>query len=312
MNVDKLLEALERHCSTDIKDKIGGTRFYVAQMLNRTNRIFKYTGLPDTIPAKNLELLLQVNGFACFGQDNAGDWYALYGGLGGEPDAYLMPTICTVANPALKLNRMYKIGKDCAIVRNDPLGEGLLPMYSRYATMIAENDVTIRQADINARMIALISAPDDATKAAAEEYLRQIERGENGVIADNAFLEGIRAQPYAASGSTNNITQLIELQQYLKASWMNDVGLSANYNMKREAINSQEAQIGDDALLPLVDAMLEARREGLEVFNRISGYHVTVEKAGAWMDRQQDADEASGKNTDPQDEGGDGNEAPLD
>ena len=29
-----------------------------------------------------------------------------------------------------------------------------------------------------------------------------------------------------------------EYQQYLKASWMNDLGLSANYNMKREAINS--------------------------------------------------------------------------
>ena len=35
-------------------------------MFNRTNAMFKYNNLPDTIPSKELELLLQSNGLVYF------------------------------------------------------------------------------------------------------------------------------------------------------------------------------------------------------------------------------------------------------
>ena len=231
--------------AVDIQDKIGAVKYYTAQMLNRTQSIFKYTGLPDTIPQRILELYLQTNGFACFAkvEDNL---YVFFGGLGGTPDEYYQPTICTVANPYLKFNKMLEIDKDCVIVKNDSLYMGLLPMFNRYATLISENDVTIRLAEINARIIELIGTSDDKTYKSAVAFLKQIEKGNLGIIAESAFLDGIKTLPYASSGSTNNITQLIELQQYLKASLFNDLGLSANYNMKREAINSGEARLGED------------------------------------------------------------------
>ena len=172
----------------------------------------------------------------------------------------------------------------------DSLMMGLLPILNRYATLIAENDVTIRIAEINARLINLISAPDDQTKASAEEYLKQIERGQLGVIGENTFLDGVRTQPYSSSGSTNNITQLIELQQYLKASMYNDLGLSANYNMKREAINSGEAQLGEDSMMTLIDDMLRQRQEGWAKVNEMFGTDIRVKLSGVWEKKEQAED----------------------
>lgn len=263
----------------DFNDKELAVRNYIAYMLDRTQRIFEYKGLPDTIPQRMLEFLLQVNGYACFGKCN-GDLYAFYGGLGGEPDAYYRPTICVVANPYLKFNKSFKIDEDCVIMRNDSLLYGLLPLFSRYATAMAENDISFRLSSVNTRIEFLLSAPDDNTKAAAEKFLKDIEEGKQGVIASNEFLEGIKAQEVGRSMRT--FTDLIEYQQYLKASWFNEIGLNANYNMKREKLSTTESQMNNDALLPLVEDMLEQRRLALEKINEMFGTDISVDFASSW------------------------------
>lgn len=263
----------------DFNDKELAVRNYIAYMLDRTQRIFEYKGLPDTVPQRMLEFLLQVNGYACFGECNGG-LYAFYGGLGGEPDAYYRPTVCVVANPFLKFNKTFKIDEDCVIMRNDSLLYGLLPLFSRYATAMAENDISFRLSSVNTRIEFLLSAPDDATKAAAEKFLRDIEEGKQGVIASNEFLEGIKAQEVGRSMRT--FTDLIEYQQYLKASWFNEIGLNANYNMKREKLSTTESQMNNDALLPLVEDMLEQRRLACEKINEMFGTDISVEFASSW------------------------------
>lgn len=282
----------------DFSDKQESVAQYVSYMLNRTQAMFKYVGLPDSLPQRNLELMLQTNGFVAIPIPDKvpalkGELYAFAEGasLGGERDVYYMPTICNIASPALNWSASLKIGEECIVIPNDSLYIGLLPMCSRYASMLAENDITIRLADINARIINLLTAPDDRTRKSAEQYLKDVENGKLGVIADNTFLEGIKSQPYASSGNTNNITQLIELRQYLKASWFNDVGLNANYNMKRESINSEEAQLNDDALLPLTLDMLNMRKIGFDIVNRVCGYNIGVELNASWKVRQDEQEQ---------------------
>ena len=264
----------------DFNDKERCQRNYVTYMLNRMQRLFEYQGLPDTIPQRMLEMMLQINGFACFAKHN-GKLYAFWGGLGGEPDEYYRPTTCVVSNPALKFSDTFEIGKDCVIVRNDSFLYGLIPLFSRYATAMVENDISFRMASINTRIEALLSAPDDATKKAAEKYLEDVEKGKLGVIAENAFLDGIKAQEVGRR-TMRTFTDLIEYQQYLKASWFNEIGLNANYNMKREKLSTTESQMNNDALLPLVEDMLENRRKCLEEVNAMFGTDISVEFASSW------------------------------
>ena len=261
------------------KDKL--YQQYIQYMLDRTQRMFKYSGLPDTIPQRELELLLQVNGTATFGKDDNGDLYAFRGGLGGVPDAYYRPTISVVANPYLKLNKEYKIGEDCEIVINDSMWGGLIPMFSKYANQLVECDITLRMALINARVPSLIVADSDISKKDAENYIMKIEKGELGIIASDGFFEGIKTSEYGVR-SYSAIKDTIEAIQYLKSAWFNELGLNANYNMKREAINDAEAGMNEDSLLPLVDDMLECRKIGLEKVNKMFGTNITVELDSSW------------------------------
>lgn len=265
----------------DFGNKEQGIRQYVTYMLSRTQQMFKWENLPESLPHRDLELLLQCNGFACVTKVD-GDLYAFYGGLGGEYNAYYRPTRCVVSNPYLNFSKELKIDEDCVIILNDAMYQGLLPMFNRYATMLAENDVTIRLADINARLINIISAGDSSTYESAKDYIDKIEKGQLGIIGENSFiLDGVKVQPSASSG--NNMIQLIELQQYLKGSWFEDIGLQASFNMKREALNSSETSQDDDILLPLADNMLECRKLACEKINAMFGTNISVDFNSAWL-----------------------------
>lgn len=307
---NKFINDLIGGCDYDFSDKKNCINTHIRYMLNRTQSMFKWDGLPDTIPQRNLELIIQCNGCAAFYKHN-GELYAFSGGLGGEPNPYYMPTIFTIANPALKLSVNAEIDKDCVIVPNDAMYLGLLPLFSKYATSITENELSIMVALINSRIPALISSDNDGATKSAEKYIDDIKEGKLGVIASQAFFEGIKTQPYGANANTNIITNLIESQQYLRATWFNDLGLNANYNMKRESINSGESQLNDDALLPLIDNMLECRKKAVEKINKMFDTSISVDLASAWKDNQIELENAQQEeeNSDNRknDEGGENN-----
>ena len=269
--------------SYDVKDKNKCTDQFIVYMLNRCQAMFEWSGLPDTVPERSLELYLQIYGHCCFTSvDN--NYYVFYGGLGGEPDAYYMPTIYTVANPALNYTANLKINEECIVIPDDTMYMGLMPIFDRYAKQMTETELSLHIATINSRIIDLITAPDDKSKMSAEKYLQDVIDGKLGIIAENAFLDGIRAQPYGSTSNSNNITNLIELMQYQKASWWNEIGLNANYNMKRESLNSAESQLNNDSLLPLVDDMLNCRKKAAEKINDLYGLEISVDLASSWED----------------------------
>lgn len=289
-HVSRLFEKCAWAAPYDFKNKESAVFLHNINMLNRTQQMFVYEGLPETISKRNLELLLQVNGFAGIAEVN-GELYAFHGGLGGEPDPYYMPTIFTVANPALKFSENLKIDEECVIIPNDSMYAGLMPLLTKFNTAITEAELSLNIATINSRIISLISAGDDRTFESANRFLQDVEDGKLGAIGENQFFEGVRSQPYA-TGNTNNITSIIEALQYSRATLYNEIGLSANFNMKREALNSAESAINNDILLPLIDNMLECRQLALEKVNEMFGTNITVKLASSWEDNEQEIEQA--------------------
>lgn len=270
----------------DFRDKEKAVFLYCSTMFNRTRQIFRYSGLPDTIPEYMLERILQLEGFACFAKVND-KLYAFSGGLGGEPDPYYRPTICNVSNPALNFSEQLEIGKNCIIMIDDTMMQGIEPIFKRYATAMVENDISFDKACKNLRAAFAISAPDDDTYDSAVQYMQDIEDGANGVIASNEFLDGVGIQPLAERGQ-RTLSELIDYHQYLRASWYNEMGLNANYNMKRESLTNAETAMNFDALLPLVDDMLYCRQEGLKKINEMFGTNISVSLNSAWADIHDD------------------------
>lgn len=272
--------------SYDFRDKKFNTTSYIIYMLNRVMRMFDYTNLPDTIPKKMFELYTMVNGHSVV-VEHENNLYVCFGGFAGEPNEYYLPKQYIVANPYLKLFKTFDINENCVLVKNDTMLFGLMPMFQRYASALVENDLTMNMVDINSRISALIDARDDATKVSAEKFINDMEDGKLGIIASSAFFDGIRAQPYGEH-NYQRLTDLIEYQQYMKASWFNELGLNANYNMKRESITADESQLNDDALLPLIDDMYECRKEACEEINSMFGTNISVSWASTWEDNIQE------------------------
>lgn len=253
---------------------------YCKYMFTRTQSMFVYEGLPDTIPVQWLEQYLQRNGSCCIAE-HEGKLYALLGNAGGEYDEYYQPTIYVVANPWLNLSKTFKIGEDCVYCRNDYDALGLNPLICRYAGLMTENLLTVRLADINMRMMNLLSAPDDNTLQSTKQYLKDLEEGKLGVVGETPFFDGLKLQSKNL-GSGDYMIQFIELQQYLKGSLYNELGINANFNMKREALSGQELAMNDDALMPLIDDMLKQRRAMCDNLNQMFGLNVSVDYGSTW------------------------------
>lgn len=283
----------------DVTNKRAGIMMYVNYMLARTARMFRYKNLPEHINERELELIIQSYGCAGIARaPGSTDLYAMYGAPGGAPDAYLRPTKFVYANPALG-SKVYELNQDgtdveIVLIPNDSLYQGLMPMFERYATLLAENDISIAMAEVNNRLVSVIKADTDADKIAADKFINDIKDGKLSAILQQPMIDGlssgIEVNSFSSSATVNYMTQLIELQQYLKASWYNDLGLNANYNMKREAINSAEAALGQDTLVPLCDDMLRCRQEALDKINELFGTDISVEFDSVWQQNEEERD----------------------
>ena len=290
-----------------VKDKRQSANAYYRYFLARLSRMFEYKNLPDTIPHEILDRYLMNNGIACI-TEVEGKLYVFYGNCGGPQDVYYRPCEFIIANPHIKtsdgnlfsanipLYAQYQpvdeipfetaVGQPKGVlIRNDTEWQGLAPMISRYSFLLAENTLTLRTADVMLRITAMLTAPTDKERASALEYLKTIENGGLSVIGESAFFDGVKMQsPPSNNGSY--LTQFIEYQQYLKGSLYNEIGLSANYNMKREAIGKGESTLDEDALLPLVDNMLLCRKEDLAKVNELFGTNIEVSFSSAWLENE--------------------------
>lgn len=273
-------ENLYNRYQTEVKDKDSALFAFMQRVLCMTSKMFEYTGTPETVPPVELEKILQTSGNVGIAEVD-GNLYALQGTRGGECDAYGYGKDYVVANPWLKLNKTFKIDDDIVVINNTPFADSLLPIIGKYGVLYTDATITLNLASILTRITMLISASDDKTKQSAELFLQKILNGDFSVIGENAFFKGVNLQTPPTQGN-QQIGQLIELLQYYKASMFNDLGLNANYNMKRERLNTQEVSMNIDALMPFVDSMLKERVEGVKRVNEMFGTDITVTLGSSW------------------------------
>jgi len=264
----------------DFRNKDKCVSSYVNYMLSRTRRMFKYSGLPETIPDVFLERYLQRNG-QCVIAEHEGKLYAFCGGLGGVYNEYYFPTKYIVANPYLNFSKEYEIGTDCVLIRNDTEMQGLIPMCSKYASLLVENDLTMRIADINRRIPAIAKVHGDNQKEGFDLLMKRVEDGELKMSIQDNWEDMFTLLPFS-DGVTTHLTEYIEFTQYIKAQWFNELGIRMSHNMKREALSASEIASGDDMIRSLPEDMLECRKDALEQINTMFGTNISVEYNSVW------------------------------
>lgn len=280
-----------KHAQRYVKEKDRYVQEFIHNALNKLQSMFAYDGLPDSLPKEELERQLLMTGHTFVTEVN-GNLYALAGAPGGEPDPYNRPTVYTVANAALKLSQNYIIDQDGVMITNDYMASGMLPIINRYAVLMCDTDISLNTVSVLSRITTFISANDDKSKASAELFMQKILNGDLSIIGGNALFGtdgGIQTHT-AATGNSNILMNLVETLQYYKASFLNEIGLNANYNMKREYMNENETATNIDALLPLMDNMLDCRRAGMEKVNTMFGTSIKVDFDGVWKATHEQAE----------------------
>lgn len=265
----------------DFKDKTTAIDWHISYMLNKTQSMFEWRNLPDSIPQRILELYLQCNGNCCW-YKHEGELYVFTGALGGKPNVYYMPTIYTIANPALNLSKNLVINEECVVMPNDTMYLGLLPIFKKYATIFTETELSMHVANINSRILSIISAQDDNTYKSAEKYIDDVINGEIGIISENKFIEGLKTLPYATQGKSFVLDVLVSYMTYMKTSFLAEIGIEGNYQLKKATMINAELEINSAGLLPLVDNMLLMRQEFAKKVNEMFGTDISVEFSSAW------------------------------
>lgn len=257
---------------------------FTLSILNRTLGMFEYSNLPETLPQVEIEKRLQTKGHATIYQYK-NNLYVTTGNLNGqELSPYNEPTYVNINIPAFDLSQRLEIGKQCVVIYNDDMKTGLLDTINKHGTLMLENEITMLLSTYNARIQTLISAGTDQTINDAQKYLNQIIDGNLGIIGENAFFSDLKTHN-TQSTAKQDITQLIQLQQFYKSDLYNELGLSSLNNMKKERMNIDEVNANNDNIYPYVDGMLRNRMEGIKMVNKLFNGNIEVDFSSTWKDK---------------------------
>ena len=272
-------------------DKAQLTSYYYKMLLNRVINMFTWENLPNTIDEQVMNFWLFVTGRVVFTEFN-GKLYALNGNYGGYPNEYYLPTEFVIANPILG-NKIVKLDVDGVAMFNSDTDKyptqglvgGLYPILTLTANMLADCVTTISSALKNGRVQTAFLCKDDTVRIAGEKVLKQLYNGNPAVMIDDTILNCISPIKMADNTSVATILQqTIETYQFWLANFYNSIGVNANFNMKRERLNTAEVNINDSALFVNVVNMLNNRQKAIDKINTMFGTNISVEISPEWKD----------------------------
>lgn len=276
-----------------LTDKHKLLKQFKSNQLNKSLTMFEWSNLPETIPAVELEKMLQINGYAVIAKYQ-GKLYAFQAGFSGQ-DPYNQPTKALVNNPALKNNTTYTIGENCIVIKNDDMKQGLNGIYEYYGQRLIENQITMLMTDYNLRMPFTISSSDDQTTQSAKMYLKKIIDGSLGVIGEQKLFKALSVTP-TNSKQTATFADLYGYQQFIIAQLNNTIGLATNNNMKRERLTTNEIEVNKNASYPLVDNMLKNRQQAVAAINEMFDVDISVEYSSIWRGINDNSDNTISNN----------------
>ena len=294
-----LWDIVNKNNTFSIDNKVMNENLLFNMFLSKTLTMFKYKGLPDSIPYEILENYLQTTGKAfIFKYDD--DLIALPIDLNTDKvDYYNRPTTGNVfingENKLITVNL-----KDGVLISNDYLQLGFTNLFNKYSYLINQSELTLYIANIWKRASKIISASDDSTIQSAKEYVKKIENGDISIISTNPIFNDLNI-------TTDNVTsvslsELIQYDNYFKSNLFNEIGLSSNKDMKKERLITSEIEQNNNVIYPFVDNMIDCRKTGISKVNEMFNLNISVEFNSSWNDDTEPKEDSQTLETEPKEE----------
>lgn len=225
------------------------------------------------------KLNLILNGQICITDFND-KLYACIGNRGGAPNEYYLPSRFIIANPILG-SKEVQIGKDGVVIYNTKIDKyvwtgsgpifasGLCDYIAQTATILADNIISINCVQVNTRVSTFFTADSESQALEGEATLKKMYAGCPYLILKSDILEKLNVNPVNAAAASQNITELIELNNFVISSFFQNIGIRANNNMKRERLVTDEVEAQNDYLEINVLEFLAPWQDGLDEVNKM-------------------------------------------
>lgn len=267
----------------DVADVRNGFDYWYYKLLNYVLGMFTYDGLPDSLPAREIELNLIITGHAVV-FENKNDLVCIRTELYGF-DLYYHPIKAVFGNVKL-LSKKLVFGENAEVIYNNYIrgnvledqivDSGLSSFIKRYARMLADVESTINIRTVNSRMTAYAIASTQAMTEQVKAFYAQVEAGKRSVLTDQPFLEAFRNVDIAGKQDTEKVNDLLIARDKILATFFREIGVKFQQEQKKAQLTEDEVTADEQLLLINPKEMLQERQEGLERVNRHFGTNITV------------------------------------
>ena len=252
---------------------------YYNRLFNVTVSRFEWTGLPEEIDRRYIELALYERGQLAFSYDDVIGYYALPFALYGGLDIYRNPNGFQIYAPNGKF-RATKNADEAVPIYNDYMRHGGELLLQEYAVKLTELERTIQINSLSQRHPFMI-VTDEKNQHAMREAFNKIQGGEPVIYTyANLAKEGLQVLDIATAF---NCDKLYELKVNYWNEYLTAIGISNVAIEKKERMISDEVRRQSGGTMASRYSPLDCRRMACEKINKLFNLDV-------WVDYRSESD----------------------
>ena len=267
-----------------------GFRYWYQRLLGFMLTIFQYDGLPESLPSRELELCLLLQGYATPFQKDDGDIICIPSDIYGF-DEYYTPVMAVYGNPKVISKRLYLKNVDghaqnAVLMYNTELHNNIFyvdadcsfnPLICRYARRLADLEASENIYTAKLRMGNAPVSGDDNVNKSIKKFIKKILMGDmSDAITDDAVLSSFRSVEMGNTSSIkDDLTSFGIARDKILEQFFREIGVKF-YNSKRAQVSVDEANADEQVLMISLKDVLREREKGLDNFNAFFGTSATV------------------------------------
>lgn len=288
----------------DVADVPTSYKYWFYKLLGLTLTMFYYEGLPESLPAREIELQLQLTNHCVTFMKKGKIWTtetSLF-----EPDEYYQPRRFTYAQPVLGSGTKNLSDADVCIIYNNVLKDtihgidvdaSLLTFISHYARQLADLSSTINIYTVNSRLTDYPIGKTDSVRQSIQNFFNQLAVGKRSIISDDdIILNGFATAAAGTKRTADTLKDYIQCKDIILEQFFRDIGVKFRHP-KAAQMSEEEVESDEQVLLISLDDMLKSRQEGIKRFNETYGLDVSV-KINPKFDRPSTIQEVTGNERD--------------
>lgn len=252
--------------------------YYQNQLLLKLYSIFQFKNIPDHWNQDYIKDVLFKQGIMYQVEKDNQIWLLGTGGYYGI-NMYNFPTHINIANPVLgTFNR--EIGKNGELIYFNRVNghfQGVMPLITRYAVLLAQCDASINVSLMNSRVAHVFTTTDKSMSESLKVMYDKVTNGEPFVILNKGSLE--MAQDVAIFNNVKNTyiaNDILVTKRTLINEFLTEIGIMNANTDKRERLNTDEVNANNGETMALCSLWLDTLNKCFDRSNKLFNMNVKV------------------------------------